>query len=295
MKKIFQSIILAAFLLSFSGCFKANKNSSEILSDLEMAGFKAEVTKTFDNLSKLTGTSDYDTSCTIINKAEFDKRNIYDLNVICENSDFKISYDLKATYVKNDGWDFSDYDVVKTSSKMKSEISEERILNDISEHFAQYGKTVNIVDESVLQELNDHNIGCKVTADGDIVRGILTVKSTINISYSFYDKWNIYLTYTPDSYEWDLQSLAGKKWIESREGYHKGDFIYIESIDETTSTMMFGYRDGFFASTVDGQPIKCNYELKEDCIKIMDDHLTWKIDPEMGTSSISGFTIYPEN
>ncbi len=298
-KLVLRVVLALVFAVSITGCSNAKNNADEILSDLENAGFKTNVSKIFDALSELSGNSNYDMTCTIMNNAEFDTTNIYQCNVVCSNSDFEISYDLKVTYVKNDGWNFSGYEIVKTSSKIKSEIPEERIIDDISTQFAKGGKTVNIVDGSVSQTLSNGSIGCKATATGEVAKGILTEKCEIFISYSFSDKWDVYATYSRNSYEWNVQALAGKKWVDSHPR-SEGDFIYIESVDESNSTMMVGYRKGLFSSTIDGlleehgKPIKCRYELEEDCIKIMTGDFTLEISPEMGTL-MSGYITYPEN
>lgn len=309
--------IILALILAFSitGCSTASRSTDEILSDLENAGFKTNVSKIFDALSEITNNNDYEMSCFITNNAEFENTNIYECSVVCANSDFEITYDLKVTYVKNDGWDFSGYEIADANSKIKSKIPEERILYDISAQFAKDGKTANIIDGSILQTLDDGGIGCNVTADGELVNGILTEKCIINVSYSFLDsasyssffdsavyssldKWKIYVTYTCDSYEWDVQALAGKKWVDSYE-WSKGDFIYIESVNETDSTMMVGYKKGFYISTTGsreerGKPIECRYKLEEGCIKIMTGDLTLEIEPDMGIL-MSGYTTYPEN
>ena len=298
--KYILSICIAVILtVSIIGCSSINKRTSEIISDLEVAGFKETVDKTFATLSELTGNYDYDMSCKIINNAEFKTTNIYECNINCSNSDFEVSYDLKVTYIKNNGWQFSGYEIANISTKTNLEISNDRIIGDIQSHFAQYNKTVEIDESSISKEADESGIGYEVSASGIVTEGILSKDCSIRVSYIYTDEWNVYVNYTMSSYDWNIQALAGKKWLDTHKS-KSGDFIYIESVDETNSTMMVGYRKGLFSSTIDGpyeehgKPISCSYTYDEECLKIATGDFTLKIYPDMNTL-MSGYKTYPSN
>ena len=158
--------IAVIFTASIIGCSGINKTPSEIISDLETAGFKSTVDKTFTTLSELTGNSGYDMSCNIVNNAEFETTNIYECNINCSNSDFEVSYVLKVTYIKNNGWQFSEYNVENISAKMNSEISDNRIVSDIQSYFAEHNETVEIDNSTISKETNESGVDCEVTASG---------------------------------------------------------------------------------------------------------------------------------
>ena len=165
-KSILSVLMVVTLIVFVVGCSGTNKSSSEIISDLEAAGFKASVDKSFAGLSELTGNNSYNMSCNIMNNAEFETTNIYECNIKCTNSDFEVSYDLKVTYIKNNGWQFSEYEVANITSKINTEIPDERIINDIETHFAN--TTVEIDKSTISKKNNESGIGCEVSVTGTI-------------------------------------------------------------------------------------------------------------------------------
>lgn len=293
------TLLVFVLVLSATGCAIGSKNANEVLADIEKAGFQTKVSQTFNALSEINQNSSCDISCTITNCSKFKTTNIYECEVVCSNTDFEVTYDINATYIKDSGWNFSGYEVLNTSSKMKNEISKERICSDIQQYFLQYYDNVTLTESSILQKVNDSGIGSEVTATGTIVKGILGKEFSAKVSYIFTDKWNVIVNYTVSSYDWNVQALSGKKWIDTYK-HSKEDFIYIESVDKENSTMMVGYRKGLYSSTTDGpyenhgKPIQCSYTTDEECIKIATGDFTLKIDPDM-CILMSGYKTYPSN
>lgn len=292
------TLLVLAMALFVTACSVTSRTADDILSDIETAGFKTEVSQTFDALSEINQNSSCDISCTITECSKFKTTNIYECEVICSNEDFEITYDIETTYIKNDGWNLSQYEIVNTSSKMKKEISNDRISSDIIQYFTQYYDNVTLNESSISQEIKESGIGSEVTATGTIVKGILEKEFSAKVNYIFTDKWCVNVNYTVSSYTWNVQALSGKKWLDTYK-WSEGDFIYIESVDDANSTMMVGYR-GLYSSTIDGpyeehgKPIQCKYTQSEKCIKIIDGPVTFEINPDMSIL-MSGYKTYPSN
>lgn len=300
-KSIIGIFIITSVLIVISGCSKASKSQDEILLDLENAGFKVKVSQIFDTLSEMTNNNEFDMSCTIIGNELIEKTNTYECNVLCSNSEFELSFDVTVVYTKDRDWEFSKYEISNTITKMHAQIPEERILSDIQQYFVKFNENVDVDKTTISQKIDDTGIGCKVSAIGTVSQGILSKQCNIQVSYFFADianKWNVYVECDINSFNWDVQALAGKKWVDTYK-WSKGDFIYVESVDETNSTMNIGYRKGLYSSTIDGpyeehgKPIKCTYTFDKECIKVFDEGVTLEFYPDMHTI-MSGYEIYPD-
>jgi len=294
MKQILKYILLTGLIACISimliSCSKNKKDKDDILTDLEAAGFKNEIANTFKNLSDLTGQSSHDISLEISEVTETEDSNIYNCSVLCSSADYEITHELEVVYTKANELTYSEYRIINTDSLMKKKISDERITEDINEYFKNSSQTVEIDKKNIIQEMPEDDIRCEVTAQVMVNDGILSKNCTVNLTYAFSGKWNTYIEHTTDSHSWDISALAGKKWVDSSEN-GKGDFIFIESCDETSSSVNMSYKKGDKASST---PALCEYTTDEKTLKIKSEDISVEIYPDMSIL-MSGNKVQPEN
>lgn len=286
--------------LILSGCGMVYKNSSEILLDLtEKTNFSEKINKNFSVLSEYSDNDEYEISCDIINVADFKERDVYECNIKCYNSDFESSYIIRVTYTSSDEAEGPEYKIIQCSDTVISAIADDYIVSFIEQHFDQDNITVNVDKSTIVKEMDGDGSHLEVSASGTVTQGILTKECEFDVTCIFIDEWNIYVDYETVSYDWDIKALEGKKWI-CTEGLDKGDFAYIESVDEENCTLMMGYSIGFYVSSFGGpveeygKPVECTYSCDEDCINISTDRFDLQIEPDMSTV-MSGYPTYPSN
>ena len=291
--------LLLVIVLLLSGCSDASGKTKIIIRDLETNGYMDQFREKFAGLSIVDG--DCDVSCEIIETVHAGENEIIACQVACDNSYFGLTYNLKITYT--DGV-FSNCQIAGKDIVMKQAMpySEEQLITNAKNYFAKMNskneiETTILVDEdSVLVETDAGNIEQHTTVNVTLAEGILTKKCIYEseVWYSDYDgTWEHRDSHTVESCDWDVKSLAGKKWIHPNGEY----FVYIQSVNPENATAMVGYKAFFHASTVDfetwGTPILMPYTCEtandfggtKDYIQFVDrsDGYKIRIYPDMST------------